>query len=308
MSLVFYSRTDAPEPWRAAIGAALPGLPFHAWPECGLKESVRYTLVWKPPAGWHAQFSHLKAILCLGAGVDAILADPDLPLGIPVLRLVDAGLSRQMAEYAAYGVLHFHRRMHEYGLQQRQLRWDPLPLVATHECVVGVMGLGVLGSEAARVIAGLGYPVAGWSRAPKRLRGVTCYASDDLDRFLSRTNVLVNFLPLTPATDGLLNARLFARLPRGACLVNLARGGHVVDADLIAALDSGQLGGAMLDVFNDEPLPADHPFWQHPRIIVTPHVAAVTLASEAAAQVIANLQRLERGETPLGIVDRTLGY
>jgi glyoxylate/hydroxypyruvate reductase A len=137
---------------------------------------------------------------------------------------------------------------------------------------------------------------------------VTCYASDDLDRFLSRTNVLVNFLPLTPATDGLLNARLFARLPRGACLVNLARGGHVVDADLIAALDSGQLGGAMLDVFNDEPLPADHPFWKHPRIIVTPHVAAVTLASEAAAQVIANLQRLERGEAPLGAVDRNLGY
>lgn len=308
MSLVFYSRTDASEPWRAAIGTALPGLPFHTWPECGPKEAVRYTLVWKPPAGWHTQFPHLKAILCLGAGVDAILADPDLPPEIPVLRLVDAGLSRQMAEYAAYGVLHFHRRMNEYALQQRQRRWEPLPPAATHECVVGVMGLGVLGSEAARMIAELGYPVAGWSRTPKRLRGVTCYASDDLDRFLSRANVLVNFLPLTPATDGLLDASLFARLPRGACLVNLARGGHVVDADLIAALDSGQLGGALLDVFNDEPLAADHPFWQHPRIIVTPHVAAVTLASEAAAQVIANLQRLERGEAPLGLVDRQAGY
>ena len=241
-------------------------------------------------------------------GVDAILADPDLPPGIPVLRLVDAGLSRQMAEYAAYGVLHFHRRMHEYALLQREARWEPLPPMATDECVVGVMGLGVLGAEAARLIARMGYPVLGWSRTPKRMPGITCYAADDLERFLAHARVLVNFLPLTRTTEGLLNARLFSRLPRGACLVNLARGGHVVDADLIAALDSGQLGGALLDVFNDEPLPPDHPYWKHPRVIVTPHIAAVTLASEAAAQVIANLQRLERGEQPLGIVDRQAGY
>lgn len=308
MSLVFYSRTDAPEPWREAIGAALPRLPFHVWPEIGDPAAVRYTLVWKPPPGWHGRFPNLKAILSLGAGVDAILADPDLPAGIPVLRLVDAGLSRQMAEYAAYGVLHFHRRMHEYASLQREVRWEPLPPMATEECVVGVMGLGTLGGEAARLIASLGYPVLGWSRTPKRLPRITCYSSDDLDRFLARTRVLVNFLPLTPATQGLLNARLFSRLPRGAFLVNLARGGHVVDADLVAALDSGQLGGALLDVFNDEPLPADHRYWKHPRVIVTPHIAAVTLASEAAAQVIANLQRLERGEEPLGIVDRTAGY
>jgi len=308
VSLVFYSRTDAPEPWRRAIGAALPDLPFHAWPETGDKADVRYTLVWKPPAGWHGQFPNLQAILSLGAGVDAILADPDLPAGVPVVRLVGAGLGRQMAEYAAWGVLHFHRRMHEYALRQREARWEPLPPLPADTFTVGVMGLGVLGGEAARTIAGLGYPVLGWSRTPKRIPGITCYAADDLDRFLARANVLVNFLPLTPATDGLLNARMFARLPRGACLVNLARGGHVDDADLIAALDSGQLGGALLDVFHDEPLPAEHPFWKHPRVIVTPHIAAVTLASEAAAQVIGNLQRLERGEAPLGIVDRQAGY
>jgi glyoxylate/hydroxypyruvate reductase len=308
MSLVFYSRTDAPEPWREAIGAALPGLPFHVWPETGDPGKVRYTLVWKPPAGWHRRFPNLQAILSLGAGVDAILADPDLPPGIPVLRLVDAGLSRQMAEYAAYGVLLFHRRMHEYSLQQRQSRWEPLPPSATGDCNVGIMGLGVLGAEAARYISGMGYPVLGWSRTPKRIPGATCYSGDDLDRFLAHTQILVNFLPLTPATEGLLNARLFARLPAGACLVNLARGVHVVDADLLAALDSGHLGGALLDVFHEEPLAADHPFWTHPRILVTPHVAAVTLASEAAAQVIANLKRLERGEQPLGIVDRAAGY
>lgn len=308
MSLVFYSRTDAPEPWREAVHAALPALPFHVWPEAGDPAAVRYTLVWKPPAGWHRQFPNLKAVLSLGAGVDAILADPDLPPGIPVLRLVDAGLSRQMAEYAAYGVLHFHRRMHEYSLLQRQGRWEPLTPLATEDCRVGVMGLGVLGAEAARFIASLGYPVLGWSRTPKRIPGVTCYSAEDLDRFLAQTAVLVNFLPLTPATKGILDARLFAQLPAGACLVNLARGAHVVDADLVAALDSGQLGGALLDVFHEEPLSTDHPFWTHPRVIVTPHVAAVTLASEAAAQVIANLHRLERGEQPLGVVDREAGY
>lgn len=308
MSLVFYSRTDAPEPWREAIDAVLPRLPFHVWPDTGAPESVRYTLVWKPPPGWHARFPNLKAILSLGAGVDAILADPDLPPGIPVLRLVDAGLSRQMAEYAAYGVLHFHRRMHEYALLQREGRWEPLPPMTTDECVVGVMGLGVLGAEAAQLIARMGYPVLGWSRTPKQLPGVTCHGADDLDRFLARTRVLVNFLPLTTATEGILNARLFSKLPPGACLVNLARGAHVIDADLIAALDGGQLGGALLDVFNEEPLPADHPYWKHPRVIVTPHIAAVTLASEAAAQVIANLRRLEAGETPTGIVDRAAGY
>lgn len=308
MSLVFYSKTDAPEPWREAIRAALPSLPFHVWPQTGDPAAVRYTLVWKPPAGWHGQFPHLRAILSLGAGVDAILADPNLPPDVPVLRLLDAGLSRQMAEYAAYGVLHFHRRMHEYSQLQRNRRWEPLAPTATEDFAVGVMGLGVLGSEAARLIAALGYPVLGWSRAPKRIPAVKCYAADDLDHFLAHTAVLVNFLPLTPATAGILDAHLFAKLPSGACLVNLARGAHVVDADLVAALDSGQIGGALLDVFHDEPLPADHPYWRHPRVIVTPHVAAVTLASEAAAQVIANLRRLERGETPLGIVDRAAGY
>lgn len=308
MSLVFYSNTDAPEPWREAIRAALPSLPFHVWPQTGDPAAVRYTLVWKPPAGWHARFPHLRAILSLGAGVDAILADPQLPPDVPVLRLLDAGLSRQMAEYAAYGVLHFHRRMHEYALLQRDRRWEPLAPTATEDFAVGVMGLGVLGSEAARHIAALGYPVLGWSRTPKRIPGVKCYDAEELDRFLAHTAVLVNFLPLTRATTGMLDARLFAKLPKGACLVNLARGAHVVDADLVAALDSGQIGGALLDVFHDEPLSGDHPYWRHPRVIVTPHVAAVTLASEAAAQVIANLRRLERGEPPLGAVDRAAGY
>lgn len=308
MSLVFYSLTDAPDPWREALAAALPEMEFRVWPDAGDRDAVRYTLVWKPPHGWHAQFPNLRAILSLGAGVDALLSDPQLPAHVPVVRMVDAGMGRQMAEYAAYGVLHFQRRMQEYAQQQRLGLWRPLEPVTTDHWHVGVMGLGVLGAQAARLIAAMGYPTLGWSRTPKQIPGVRCYAGDDLDTFLSRTRCLVNFLPLTAATRGILDARLFARLPQGACLINLARGAHVVDADLLDALDSGRLAGAMLDVFNDEPLPERHPYWQHPKVVLTPHIAAVTLASEAAAQVIANLRRLERGEPPLGVVDRTAGY
>ncbi|MEO8037498.1 MAG: glyoxylate/hydroxypyruvate reductase A [Betaproteobacteria bacterium] len=308
MSIVFYSRTDAPEPWREAIAAEFPHLAFHVWPDAGDPASVRYTLVWKPPSGWHAQFPRLEAILSLGAGVDAILADPRLPRGISVLRLVDAGLSRQMAEYAAFGVLYFQRRLHGYAAQQRERRWEPLVPLETGACTVGVMGLGVLGAHVARFIAGMGYPVIGWSRTPKRVPDVICHGAADIDVFLAQTKVLINLLPLTPATKGILEGRLFDRLPRGACLVNIARGGHLVERDLVAALDRGQLDGALLDVFDEEPLPASHPFWTHPRIVVTPHVAAVTHASAAAAQVIENLHRLERGEIPQGIVNRSVGY
>lgn len=309
MSIVFYSSTDDPEPWRRALAAALPDLEFRVWPDTGPVGSVRYTLVWKPPAGWHRQFPNLRAILSLGAGVDAILADPDLPRGIPITRLRDAGMAQQMSEYALYGALHFHRRMDVYSRQQREAVWLPLEPRLTAERGVGVMGLGILGSAAAAMLARVGFRVEGWSRTPRRLEGVGCRAGqDEFGPFLARSEILINFLPLTPDTIGILDAVTLARLPRGACIVNPARGAHVVERDLIAALDCGQIGGAMLDVFADEPLPRPHPLWQHPGVVITPHVAAVTIASEAAGQVVANLRRLERGEAPAGPVDRAAGY
>lgn len=308
MSLVFYSRTDDPEPWREALARAVPEIAFHAWPDTGPLDQVRYTLVWKPPPGWHRQFPDLRAILSLGAGVDALLEDPDLP-AVPVARLVDGGLARQMAEYALLGVLHFHRRMPEYARQQREGLWRILEPRPPEDSTVGVLGLGVLGSEAARLAAAAGFPVCGWSRTPRHIPGVDClHGEEGLAALLQRAWVVVNFLPLTPATRGLLDTRLFTRMRPGACLVNVARGAHVVEADLLAALDSGQLGGAMLDVFAEEPLPAGHPLWTHPRVLVTPHVAGVTLAGEAAAQVIENLRRAERGEPLNGVVDRMAGY
>ena len=309
MHLVFYSETDDPAPWREALCSALPWLVFETWPAVQDPAAVDCTLVWKPPRGWHARFPRLRAILSLGAGVDALLEDPTLPAGVPVTRMVDAGMGRQMAEYALCGVMQFHRRLHEYARLQREARWQPLPPTLARDFPVGVMGLGVLGAQAASLIAGLGYPVHGWSRTPRTLPGVRCHAgAQALDGFLQSVRVLVNFLPLTPDTRGLVDARLLSRLPRGAFLVNLARGGHVVETDVLAALDSGQLGGAMLDVFAREPLPADDPLWRHPGVVVTPHVAAVTLAGDAAGQVLDNLRRLRAGEPLQGLVDRARGY
>lgn len=308
-TLLFFSKSDDPEPWRQAIAQSGLDLEFRVWPDVGPLENVRYTLVWKPPAGLHKQFPNLRAILSLGAGVDGILSDPDRPSGIPITRLVDAGFGQQMAEYACYGALHFYRRMQAYAEQQRRREWVQLDPYSKQSCVIGVMGLGVLGQQAVAMLCALGFPVIGWSRNRKHIDGVQCYAGDaERDEFLSRTRILVNFLPLTPHTDGMINGDFLSRLPPGAFFINVARGRHVVEADLLAALDSGQIDSAMLDVFAEEPLRADHKFWNHPKVVVTPHVAGVTLAEEAAAQVMDNLRRLEGGEPPLNIVDVSRGY
>jgi len=206
-------------------------------------------------------------------------------------------------------VLHFHRRMASYFAQQRDALWQPRAELPARLWPVGVMGLGVIGAHVAQRIASLGYPVAGWSRTGAAVEGIDVYAgAAGFQPFLARTQVLVNVLPLTRETRGILDARAFSAMPRGGYVVNIGRGAHVVDQDLIAALDSGQLAGAMLDVFEQEPLPAGHPFWRHPGIIVTPHVAAPTLAAEAQTQIADTIRRIERGEAPLGLVDRNKGY
>lgn len=309
MTLAFYSRADDPAEWRAALAAALPDLVFETDTEVRDPAAVRYALVWKPPPGWLAGFPNLRAIFSLGAGVDALLDDPALPAGVPLTRMVDAGMGRQMAEYAAWGVLHFHRGMQRYAVQQRAREWRPHPGTPARQYRVGLLGLGVLGLQAARLIAALGYPVAAWTRTARPTDGIENFVgADALPAFLARTHTLINFLPLTPDTRGVLDAKLFAQLPRGAAIVNLARGPHLVDADLLAALDTDHLSGALLDVFHAEPLAVDHPFWTHPKVVVTPHVAAITMADEAAAQVIENIRRIERGEAPLHTVDRVRGY
>lgn len=309
MVLVFYSDLDDPRPWRAALTQAIPGLDFRVWPDAGRLEDVDYALVWRPPPGMLRRLPRLKAVLSLGAGVDHVFADPELPRHVPITRMVDAGLASQMSEYALYGVLHFHRSMDAFATFQRRAEWRPLPAVPAHERTIGVMGLGVLGTDFARKAAALGFRVIGWSRSAKDIPGVACtHGEAALSAFLAETQILVNFLPLTPQTESILNGRLFGRLPRGAYIVNLARGAHLVEADLLDALASGQIAGAMLDVFGREPLPPAHPFWLHPNVIVTPHIAAQAIASLMVEQVVDNIRRIERGDAPTGLVDVQRGY
>lgn len=284
-----------------------PDWQYFAWPS---DEQCDYVVGWKPPAALFARQPKLRAVINYGAGVDAILAMGAVPAHIPIIRLEDAGMAQQMAEYAIYGVIHHQRNMRIYRAQQRDKHWQQ------HEDrgnvrrpTVGVMGLGEMGGTVATRLAAFGYSVRGWSRSKHEIDDVLTFAGHDtLPSFLSGCDVLVSMLPLTESTRGLINATTLAYLPRGAFLVNAGRGGHLVDADVIAALESGQLGGALLDVFHEEPLPKDHPYWLHPNVIVTPHIAATTPIKDACAQIVAKVSAIERGEVVSGIVDPNVGY
>lgn len=293
--------------WRAALAAALPEAEIAVWPEVSTEPD--YALVWRPPPELFTRVGAPKAIFNLGAGVDALLGVPTLPPDVPVIRLTDAGMAEQMAEYVTLGVLRAYREMGVYAAQQRDGRWEPRPRLAKAGFGVGLMGFGVLGQAVATALAPFGFPLACWSRTRKTLQGMTSFAgTDELPAFLALANVLVCTLPATPETDGILDRSALSQLPRDAHVVNIARGSLIVDADLIALLDSGHLAGATLDVFRTEPLPADHPFWHHPRVTVTPHVSAATLIPESVAQVAAKIRRLENGEAVSGGIDRQRGY
>ena len=281
MSILFASAHDNARPWLDELRAQMPDRDVRVWPDLPDPAAVEYALVWKPPAGLLATLPNLKVIFSLGAGVDALLRDPSLP-GRPLVRMVEPALTEGMTEYVCLHVLRWHRDATTYERQQRERVWrqEAVQMLA-RERRVGLLGLGALGSDAAAALKALRFDVAGWSRTPKELPGVACFHGEaQLDAFLARTDILVCLLPLTPDTAGILNAGLFARLPRGAVVINAARGQHLVEADLLAALDSGQVSGATLDVFQEEPLPADHPFWTHPRVTVTPHIAAITQARD----------------------------
>jgi glyoxylate/hydroxypyruvate reductase len=309
VALLFLSDSDDPAAWRAALAKRLPGLDMRAWPETGAAADIDAALVWNHPPGELRKYPNLRAVLSLGAGVNHILDDPDLPADVPIARIVDPALATGMAEYAALAVLRYHRNFDAYERSQREQRWKRLPIPITAERRVGVLGLGEIGSACARVIAGLGFPVAGWSRTPKSLAGITNYSgTSGLAPFLAQTDILLCVLPLTAATRGIIDRTALAALPRGAFVINIARGAHVVDDDLIAALDSGHIAGATLDVFAHEPLPRDHRFWNHPKVTLTPHVASITNPDTAADGVAENLRRLRDGNPLLNLVDRARGY
>ncbi|HKU98584.1 MAG TPA: glyoxylate/hydroxypyruvate reductase A [Vineibacter sp.] len=296
--------------WRQRLGAALgETIDLRAWPDIGNAADIEIALAWKPPPGALARFANLKLIVSTGMGVDHLLVDPDLPADVPIVRVIDPGLVGQMAEYAIYWTLHHHRDMDIYATQQRQRLWRDVPFTDTATRRVGVMGLGEIGADTARKLALLGFATAGWSRSPRSIDGVDCFhGADGFEAFLKRTDILVDVLPMTPQTAGILDARALSLLPAGAFLINMARGGHVVDRDLIAALDSGHLSGAALDVFHVEPLAVDHPFWIHPKIKVTPHIAGPTNPRTAAESVADNVRRLRSGQALVNLIDRKAGY
>jgi glyoxylate/hydroxypyruvate reductase A len=275
----------------------------------GSEWQADYAAFWYPPRELLDGQTHIKAAFNLGAGVDATLKTLALPAGIPLVRLEDAGMGRQMEEYVAWAVLRYFRRLDDYAAQQARAEWKVHAPRRHAEFPVGVMGLGVLGTRLATMLRSLGFPVLGWSATAKTLEGVQTFAgSAQLDAFLRATRVLVCMLPLTSGTAGLLNRDTLGRLPQGAYLVNVARGGLVVDDDLIALLDSGLLAGATLDVFHAEPLPSGHRFWSHPKVFITPHSSALTVVEDSVAQVAGKIRALEQGRPITGVVDPGRGY
>lgn len=299
----------AAERWRTALQQRLPDWRFWLHDEDYPSAAIAALIGWNPPAGLFERLTGLRAVLALGAGVDGFLKRSDLPAKVPLLRLEDAGMAEQMVEYVLLGVLAWQRHLGAYAAQQQRAEWRPLPRRSRRSLRLTVLGLGVLGGAVAEQLAAFGYPTAGWSRRSRALAGVDCRAGDQaLPELLQRSDVVINLLPSTAATRGLLNAERLAWLPPQAYLIHASRGDQLDTDALLAALQDGRLGGAQLDVFAEEPLPPEHPLWRHPQVRITPHVAALTVLDDSLAQVVANLQRLQRGQPLLAAVDRQRGY
>lgn len=302
---------DAVPEWREVFAPHAPGLDVRWLHDPAVDHTdVAYALVWNPPPGFLAGLPNLRLVLSSGAGVDHITSDPDWPRHIGIVRMGGDETGQRMGEYVCLGALAMLRDLPRIVAGQRAETWDNFDARRTAaETRLGIMGMGNLGVRAAGMLRGLGFPVAGWSRTRKTIPGVEGFAgANELDAFLSRTDILVNLLPDTPETKAAIRAETLARLPPGAAVVNAGRGPQLVLADLVAALDAGHLSGAFLDVFEPEPLPAGHPVWRHPRIIVTPHLAALASRPARARYMAGAIAAFERGETPPNLFDPKRGY
>lgn len=312
MNILFYHPYNDPTPYIEGIPQRLPGANVRVWQPSD-NEPADYAIVWMPPNEMLIGRKGLRAVFTLGAGVDAIVEQirqhPDmLPEGVPLVRLEDAGMARQMEEYVSAAVLRYFRRMDEYHILQHQQRWKFLEPHTYENFVIGVMGLGVLGSRVAQRLASFGFSVRGWSRSQKNIKDIECYSGEQFDDFSHQAKVIVNLLPNTPDTQGILNKALFSRLQKGAYIINVARGAHLIEEDLLEALDAGQLKSATLDVFSSEPLSRQHVFWQRSDIIMTPHISAITLPQMTMDQICRRLRAFQAGEAISGVVDINRGY
>lgn len=309
MKILFCCTDAKPDPWLAGLRAAFPADSVELWVPGA--EAADYAVVWAPPQQFFDEQPQLKALFNIGAGVDALMK-LRLPPQARVVRLDDAGMSVQMAEYVSHAVIRHFREFDAYEADIQQGRWSYRKPQLRADFPVGVMGLGTLGERVARTLTQFDFPVRGWSRSAKTVEGVTCFSGEaGFQDFLAETRILVCLLPLTPETQNVMNRQTLSRLLPGAYVINVARGAHLVDEDLIALIDSGHLAGATLDVFRTEPLPAAHAFWQHPNITITPHTSARTLREESIAQIAGKIVALQNGQpiaSLAGVVDPKRGY
>jgi glyoxylate/hydroxypyruvate reductase len=313
-AFLFVTPTWDGNDWADRMRESMSGRSVRVWPDMGDVSDVSYAAAWLPPANVLKDLPNLKVIFSLGAGVDAILSDPTLPRDVPIVRVNDPDLTMRMSEHVLMHVLMHHRQQRRIENNQRSRIWDGFPTHAASALRVGVMGLGILGQDAARKIAMMGFPTAGWSRTRKTIASVECFAGEaEIDAFLARTDVLICLLPATAETDGILNLALFRKLshrgPFGApIIINAGRGRQQVEGDILAALDSGELFGASLDVFRKEPLPEDSAFWSHPKVMLTPHSAADSDPSTICNYVARQIERYEKVGHLENLVDLKRGY
>lgn len=308
MSVLYKANPVRGAEWARHFAVLAPDIPFHIWPDVPAPASVRYLATWVPPDDIAGTFPNLDLVFSVGAGVDQFDFSK-VPAHVPLVRMLEPHIAESMVEYVSLAVLALHRDLPRFLDQQRREVWKEIQITAAARRRIGVMGLGQLGRAVLERLKVFGFPLAGWNRSPRAIDGVDCFTgADSLDDFLARTDILVCLLPLTPETRGILDAKIFAALPAGAMLVNVGRGGHLVQEDLLAALDGGQLSAAMLDVADPEPLPAGHPFWRHEKVILTPHIASMTHPETAVRFVLDTIGRHRRGEPLPGLVDRSRGY
>ncbi|AJC15760.1 2-hydroxyacid dehydrogenase [Pandoraea sputorum] len=314
MDILIFSPDGKTAAYETGLAEHLPQASIRGW-QPGDTAPADYIVLWKPNAEVLQPRERLKAIFNLGAGVDGVLGAHGesahrLPPGVPLVRLEDAGMADQMAQYVSAAALRYFRRLDDFQTQQIEGQWKFQKPNRLADFPVAVLGYGTLGAHVAKALKAFGFPVRAWSRSERQDdTGINLYHGDaGFDACVSGARILVNLLPLTPQTVDVLNADLFAKLAQGAYLINVARGAHLVDDDLLAALDSGQIAGATLDVFRTEPLPAEHPFWRAPKVTVTPHISALTLRDETVAQIAGKIAAMSRGEAITGIVDLTRGY
>jgi glyoxylate/hydroxypyruvate reductase A len=308
MSILYRSDAARAAGWARYFAEHAPDLDFRVWPEAGDLDEIEYLIAWQVPPDFLAQLPRLKVLFSSGAGIDHIDFSA-VPAHVPVVRMVEPGIINGMVEYVSLAVLALHRDFFDYVAAKEKRAWKPIEVLPAAARTIGVMGMGSLGCAVLARLASYGFRMRGWNRSARAMDGVETFTgAGQLQPFLQGCDILICLLPLTPATRGILNRELFSALPEGAALINVGRGPHLVEADLLEALDSGRLSRAILDVTDPEPLGAEHPFWTHPRVFLTPHVASMTQPETAAPILLENVRRLQRGEAPSDVVERARGY